>query len=100
MAKSKLYYSKGSYVLAENVADTHGYYDEHKGAIDKIVAWGNEVNVYVGFGTSSDHTYLCEYEITGETKTKRRSLVAELKAMLKQEWKRMRLGHQQDGYYF
>ena len=97
---AKMNYIRGSFTLEANIADTNEYYNRHKPTIDKIIAWAEKIDVYVAFGTSDDRTYLCEYEVRGRTKTLCRSLVSELKTMLKQEWKRTGLGYQASGYYY
>ena len=78
---------RGSFALATNITDLDAYYLEHKTAIESIVEWADKVGMYVGFGTSSDNTYLCEYDTTQLTKSMCTGLVNELKARLKAEWK-------------
>ena len=96
---SKRKFVQGSYTLAVNITDLDAYYQEHKTTIDEIVKWADQVGMYVRFGTSSDNTYLCEYETTQNTKSMCTGLANELKARLKAEWKSsVRLGYQAYGY--
>ena len=89
---------RGSYILATNITDLDAYYHKHKTAIDSIIEWADKVGMYVGFGTSSDNTYLCEYDTTQLTKSMCTGLVNELKARLKAEWKSsVKLGFQAHG---
>ena len=95
---SKRKFVQGSFVLATNITDLDAYYLEHKTAIDSIVEWADKVGMYVGFGISSDNTYLCEYDTTQHTKSMCTGLANELKAMLKAEWKSsVKLGFQAHG---
>lgn len=98
MAKQQ--YVRGSFLLEENVEDTHAFYELHKEKIDAIIEWANGLNIYVGFGVSSDRTYLCEYEVLGTTKQLCKGVAAELKALLKSEWKGVSLGYQTFGFKF
>lgn len=91
-------YVRGSFTLESNVIDLQAYYEQHKSKLDEIVAWANTLNIYVGFGTSEDHTYLCEYEVYERTAQMCKGVVAELKTMLKSEWKNVQLGYQVEGY--
>ena len=84
--------------MDEDIADANEYYIQHKDAIDKIIAWADDEEIYVGFGVSGDRTYLCEYEVRKMTKDMCKGFASELKAMLKQEWKHIELGYQQFGY--
>ena len=62
------------------------------------IEWADKVGMYVGFGTSSYNTYLCEYDTTQLTKSMCTGLVNELKARLKAEWKSsVKLGFQVHG---
>lgn len=89
---------RGSYTLAADITDLDAYYQEHKTTIDEIIKWADQVGMYVGFGTSSDHTYLCEYETTQITKSMCAGIANELKARLKAEWKSsVKLGYQAYG---
>ena len=58
---AKLRYIKGSFLLENNVEDPNAYYNLHKSKIDAVIKWANDLGIYVGFGISSDNTYLCEY---------------------------------------
>lgn len=98
MAKQQ--YVRGSYLLEENVNDTKAYYEQHKEKIDSIIKWADDLHIYVGFGVSEDRTYLCEYEVVGSTKQMCNGVAAELKAMLKAEWKKLSLGYQTKGFKF
>lgn len=95
---SKKKFVQGSYTLAVNITDSDTYYQEHKTTIDEIVKWAEQVGMYVRFGTSSDNTYLCEYETTQSTKSMCTGLANELKVRLKAEWKfSVKLGYQAYG---
>ena len=92
---SKKKFVRGSYTLAANITDPDAYYQEHKAAIVGVIKWADQVGMYVGFGTSSDNTYLCEYDTTQFTKSMCTGLANELKARLKAEWKSsVKLGYQ------
>ena len=92
---SKKKFVRGSYTLAANITDPDAYYQEHKAAIDGVIKWADQVGMYVGFGTSPDNTYLCEYDTTQFTKSMCTGLANELKARLKAEWKSsVKLGYQ------
>lgn len=80
---SKKKFVRGSYTLAANITDPDAYYQEHKAAIDGVIKWAYQVGMYVGFGTSKDNTYLCEYDTTQFTKSMCTGLANELKARLK-----------------
>lgn len=96
MAKKK--FVRGSFTLADNITDLDAYYQEHKSAIDEIIKWAEQVGMYVGFGISTDNTYLCEYDTTQLTKSMCTGLANELKAKLKAEWKSsVQLGYQAFG---
>lgn len=95
MAKEK--FVRGSWLLEENVEDVSAYYEQHKAKVDEVIDWANRLNIYVGFGTSEDGTYLCEYEVTGQTARMCKGVATELKALLKSEWERVRLGYQVEG---
>lgn len=60
-------YVRGSFLLEENVDDSKVYYEQHKAKVDEVIAWANQLHIYVAFGLSADHTYLCEYEVYGQT---------------------------------
>ena len=95
---SKKKFVRGSYTLAANITDPDDYYQEHKAAIDGVIKWADQVGMYVGFGTSTDNTYLCEYDTTQFTKSMCTGLANELKARLKAEWKSsVKLGYQAYG---
>lgn len=95
---SKRKFVRGSYTLAADITDLDAYYQEHKTTIDEIIKWADQIGMYVEFGTSSDNTYLCEYEATQSTKSMCTGLANELKAMLKAEWKSsVKLGYQAYG---
>lgn len=89
---------RGSYLLESNVEDPIAYYDLHKSKIDEVIAWANDLKIYVGFGLSNDNTYLCEYEATGNTASMCKGIAAELKGLLKSEWKKVSLGYQAEGH--
>ena len=59
---NKRKFVRGAYTLAADITDLDAYYQEHKTTIDEIIKWADQIGMYVGFGTSSDNTYLCEYE--------------------------------------
>ena len=81
-----------------NITDPDAYYQEHKAAIDGVIEWADQVGMYVGFGTSTDNTYLCKYDTTQCTKSMCTGLANELKTRLKAEWKSsVRLGYQAYG---
>lgn len=95
---SKRKFVQGAYTLAADITDLDAYYQEHKTTIDEIIKWADQIGIYVGFGTSSDNTYLCEYETTQRTKSMCTSIANELKAKLKVEWKSsVQLGYQAYG---
>lgn len=95
---NKRKFVRGSYTLAADITDLDAYYQEHKTTIDEIIKWADQIGMYVGFGTSSDNTYLCEYETTQRTKPMCTSIANELKAKLKAEWKSsVQLGYQAYG---
>ena len=95
---SKRKFVRGSYTLAAGITDLDAYYQEHKTTIDEIIKWADQIGMYVGFGTSSDNTYLCEYETTQITKSMCAGIANELKARLKAEWKSsVKLGYQAYG---
>lgn len=95
---SKRKFVRGSYTLAADITDLDAYYQEHKTTIDDIVKWADQIGMYVGFGTSSDNIYLCEYETTQSTKSMCTGLANELKVKLKTEWKSsVKLGYQAYG---
>ncbi len=96
MAKEK--FVRGSWLLEECVEDASAYYEQHKAKVDEVIDWANCLNIYVGFGTSEDGTYLCEYDVTGQTTQMCKGIAAELKALLKAEWKNVRLGYQVQGF--
>lgn len=96
MAQRK--FVRGSFLLEENVEDAGAYYEQHKAKVDEAIAWANSLNIYVAFGTSEDHTYLCEYEVFGQTARMCKGVAAELKEILKSEWKKVHLGYQVEGH--
>lgn len=96
----KKQYVRGSWLLKENVTDDSAYYEQHKSAIDNIIAWADSLRIYVGFGVSGDKTFLCEYEVFSDTKAMCKGVASELKAKLKTEWKDVTLGYQTFGYKF
>lgn len=92
-------YVRGSFLLEENVDDSKAYYEQHKAKVDEVIAWANQLHIsYVAFGLSADHTYLCEYEVYGQTTRMCKGVASELKAMLKSEWKGIRMGYQVEGH--
>lgn len=96
MAKQK--YVKGSFLLEENVDDSKAYYKQHKAKVDEVIAWANQLHIYVAFGLSANHTYLCEYEVFGQTTRMCKGVASELKSMLKPEWKGVHMGYQVEGH--
>ncbi|MDD5022010.1 MAG: hypothetical protein PHR82_07810 [Endomicrobiaceae bacterium] len=88
---------EGSWVLETGVEDADSYYESHKNSIDAVIAWANNNGIYVGFGTSDNGTYLCEYRVSCITKQLCKGYVAELKSLLKRSWKGLTLGYQQTG---
>lgn len=92
-------YVRGSFLLEENVDDPKVYYEQHKVKVDEVIAWANQLHIsYVAFSLSADHTYLCEYEVYGQTTRMCKGVASELKAMLKPEWKGIRMGYQVEGH--
>lgn len=89
---------RGSWLLEEHIEDANAYYELHKAKIDEIIDWANRLDIYVGFGKSEDDTFLCEYEVTGQTSRMCKGVAAELKALLKTEWKSVSLGYQVEGH--
>lgn len=85
MAKRK--FVRGAFTLDDDITDLDTYYQEHKSVIDEILKWAERVDMYVGFGTSSDNTYMCEYNTVQLTKSMCTGLANELKAKLKAEWR-------------
>lgn len=79
---------KGTFELDQNVTDLEAYEENHIIALSEIINWANDLNVYVAFGTADDNTYLCEFKMVGNTASLCRSLLSELKEMLKKEWKK------------
>lgn len=74
-------YVRGSFLLEENVDDSKVYYEQHKAKVDEVIAWANQLHIsYVAFGLSADHTYLCEYEVYGQTTRMCKGVASELKA--------------------
>lgn len=79
---------RGTFELDHNVTDLESYEEKHKIALAEIVDWANSLDVRITMGTSDDDTYLIEYKIVGNTASYCKSLLSELRSMLKDEWKK------------
>lgn len=79
---------KGTFELDQNVIDLEGYEEQHKRAIEEILDWAESYDVGINMGTSDDNTYLIEYKIVGKTASFCKGVLAELRSMLKDEWKK------------
>lgn len=79
---------KGTFELDQNVINLEEYEATHKRAIDEIFDWANSFDVGINMGTSDDNTYLLEYKIVGHTASFCKGVLAELKSILKDEWKK------------
>lgn len=77
---------KGLFILDKDIYDTEAMYESHKKTIDNIIDWGNKLDLCICFGGMNDHSYGCQYEMRGLTKSYLKGLVAELKVMLKPEF--------------
>lgn len=79
---------KGTFELDQDVVNLEEYEAKHKRAIDEIFDWANSFDVSINMGTSDDNTYLIEYKIIGNTASFCKGILAELKVILKDEWKK------------
>lgn len=88
---------KGIFELDQDVINLEEYEEKHKMAIEEIIDWANDFNVRINMGISDDNTYLIEYKIVGNTASFCKSLLSELKSMLKNEWKKTKTLWQSSG---
>lgn len=88
---------KGIFELDQDVINLGEYEEKHKMAIEEIIDWANDFNVRINMGISDDNTYLIEYKIVGNTASFCKSLLSELKSMLKNEWKKTKTLWQSSG---
>lgn len=88
---------KGIFELDQDVINLVEYEEKHKMAIEEIIDWANDFNVRINMGISDDNTYLIEYKIVGNTASFCKSLLSELKSMLKNEWKKTKTLWQSSG---
>lgn len=79
---------KGTFELDQNVTNLEEYEEKHKRAIEEIINWAYSFDININMGTSEDNSYLIEYKIVGKTSAGCKGLLSELKAMLKEEWKK------------
>lgn len=88
---------KGIFELDQDVINLEEYEEKHKMAIEEIIDWANDFNVRINMGISDDNTYLIEYKIVGNIASFCKSLLSELKSMLKNEWKKTKTLWQSSG---
>ena len=79
---------EGTFELDHDVIDLISYEDAHEKALKQIIEWGDDEGIVIVFGTSDDNTYLCQYQTICNTSAMCKGLVAELKHMLKSEFKK------------
>ena len=79
---------EGTIELDQNVTDLEAYEEKHKNAIEELIDWANSFDVAINMGTSDDNTYLIEYKIVAKTSSMCKSLLSEMKQLLKDEWKK------------
>lgn len=79
---------KGTLELDQNITDLETYEEKHKRAIEELIDWANSFDVAINMGTSDDNTYLIEYKIVARTASMCKSLLSEMKGILKEEWKK------------
>ena len=79
---------KGTFELDQNVVDLLKYEEKHIKAIEEIIDWANKFDVEIRMGTAEDDSYLIEYRIVGNTTAFCKSLLSELKPIIKKEWKK------------
>jgi hypothetical protein len=88
---------KGAFELDYDITDLVGYEEKHRNVIEEIIDWADNYDVRVNMGTSDDNTYLIEYRVVGRTVSLCKGIVAELKSILKTEWKQTKLSWQVTG---
>jgi len=88
---------QGGFHLQDDVNDIQRYEQEHNDALQKIVAWANDLNVAVRFGTTAKNEYVAEYEARAKTSRMCKGIVSELKAMLNEHWNGVRMTWQMAG---
>ena len=74
---------KGTFELDTEVWDLPEYERPKEAALRSILDWGTELGIAIRFGTSSDGSYLCEYNVRARTASLCRGYVAELRQLLK-----------------
>lgn len=79
---------KGTFELDRDVTDLKSYEEKHRIVIEELVDWANSFDVAINMGTSDDNTYLIEYKIIAKTSSVCKSLLSEMKQILKSEWKK------------
>lgn len=90
---------QGTFELDYDVKDLISYEESHKTALENIIDWSNDYEMSIMFGTSKDDTYLCEYDVICNTAAMCKGVVAELKHMLKSEFKKTKSVRQFSGNY-
>ena len=82
---------KGTFELDKDVTDLAAYEEARKRVIERLIDWAKSFNVYINMGTSEDNSYLIEYKIVSNTSAMCKGLLAEMKQILKTEWKKPKL---------
>ena len=92
----KIHRLNGRYILQPNVnvKDGEEFYNKNKEIIENAISFADDKKFYVEFGTTTNDNYVCNYLIEGATKAYIKGIAAELKSLLKQVFKTMKLSYE------
>ena len=76
-------FKKGVFFLQKDVTNLVEFEKPIESKLRDIIAWAENKDVELAFGTTEDNTYVCQYKVVAHTTTLCKGYVSELKAMLK-----------------
>ena len=82
---------EGTIELDKNVHDLVEYENARRAAIQDLLDFADGTGLEFQLGTSEDDTYMIQYKIIGKTYTYCNGILVELKAKLRQTWRKIRV---------
>ena len=90
---------KGTIELDRNVHDLVEYENARRAAIQDLIDFADGTGLEFQLGTSEDDIYMIQYEIIGKTYTYCNGILVELKAKLRETWRKIKVVFQASGDY-
>lgn len=88
---------EGTFELDKNVSDLIKYEEEREEFLKDVIEWATDNAVIIGFGTSQDNSYMCEFNVVCNTSAMCKGYVAELKNKLKKMFPKAKIVMQFNG---